>query len=299
MKIMVIYNDTSGNNEGKDIAEKFKQAAEGKPNVEAVVLQVTNPDVEDEDVLEKAHVNEIDTLVVIGGDGTIHHAVRMFKETLDQYKIGVIPGGTVNNLARVLEIPLEAEAAFEVIFKQQTQKKDFAKVNEDVMISTMTVGILADTAANISQTEKQKYGPLAFLKRFFQLLFKKRKYAVSIQAEENSWQGKLHLMTITMTGSVGGFTAFDTTADPDDGLMHFVVIPKLDFHVFIYNIPRILKGKLHKIPGVIYFSAKQASITSLNRDKKIGTRTDGDPTDDLPVEIEVVHEGLEIFSSKR
>lgn len=247
-------------------------------------------------ILQSVKDHQIDTLVVIGGDSTVHHVVRMFQETIDQYQVGLIPGGTVNNLARVLAIPLEQDEVFNVIINQHTRKIDYAKVNDDVMISTMTVGILADTASKVSQEEKQKYGPLAFTKRFFRILFKRRKYPLSIQTEDDFWQGKAHLVTITMTNSVGGFTQFDASATPDDGQMHVTIIPKLQFFRFIYNIPRIFKGEFHKIPGVTYFSAKEATLTPLTDEKKIVTRTDGDPTDDLPVQLQTIHQKLAVFT---
>lgn len=296
MKIMVIYNDTSGKNEGEKIAKDFKEFAKNNKGIEKIILQVTNPDVDEKKILQKANDHQIDTLVVIGGDGTVHHVVRMFQETIDQYKVGLIPGGTVNNLARVLEIPLNQKEAFQVIVNQHTRKIDYGKVNDDVMISTVTVGILADTASKVSQEEKQKYGSLAFTKRFFRILFKRRKYPLSIQTEDGFWQGKAHLVTITMTNSVGGFTQFDASATPDDGQMHITIIPKLQFFRFLYNIPRIFKGQFHKIPGVTYFSAHKAILKPLTDEKKIVTRTDGDPTDDLPVELKVVHQKLEIFT---
>jgi YegS/Rv2252/BmrU family lipid kinase len=296
MKIMVIYNDTSGKNEGEQIANNFKNFVKNNKDVEKIIFQVTNPDVDEKKILQSAKDHQIDTLIVIGGDGTVHHVVRMFQETIDQYQVGLIPGGTINNLARVLAIPLEQDEAFNVIVNQHTRKIDYAKVNDDVMISTMTVGILADTASKVSQEEKQKYGPLAFTKRFFRILFKRRKYPLSIQTEDDFWQGKAHLVTITMTNSVGGFTQFDASATPDDGQMHVTIIPKLQFFRFIYNIPRIFKGEFHKIPGVTYFSAKEAILTPLTDEKKIVTRTDGDPTDDLPVQLQAIHQKLAVFT---
>lgn len=31
------------------------------------------------------------------------------------------------------------------------------------------------------------------------------------------------------------------------------------------------------------------------REKKVGTRTDGDTTDDLPIELKVIHKGLAMY----
>ena len=291
-KMMVLYNETSGSSESKEIAERFKKAAEAKG--EAVILQPSNPDIDPEEMRKNAKESQVGVLVVIGGDGTIHHAVQNFKDTIRDYQIGIIPGGTVNNFARVLSIPLKEEDAFETILAGQTTPVDFGMVNQDVMISTLTIGLLADTAANVTQQEKQKYGPLAFTKQFFRLLMKKKKYKLKIDGDERRWHGKAQLLTMTMTNSAGGFTNFDANATPDDGEVHIIILPKLVFYKFVYYLPKIIRGQLNEIPGVVYFSGSQFKISG-EKDKKVQTRTDGDPTDDLPIKVTVEAGGLNVF----
>ena len=226
-KMMVLYNETSGSSESKEIAERFKklQKREGSG-----YFATFNPDIDPEEMRKNAKENQVGVLVVIGGDGTIHHAVQNFKDTIRDYQIGIIPGGTVNNFARVLSIPLKEEDAFETILAGQTTPVDFGMVNQDVMISTLTIGLLADTAANVTQQEKQKYGPLAFTKQFFRLLMK-RKIQTKIDGDERRWHGKAQLLTMTMTNSAGGFTNFDANATPDDGEVHIIILPKLVLQV--------------------------------------------------------------------
>ena len=94
-------------------------------------------------------------------------------DQLDKLTVAIIPGGTVNNFARMLGIPLKPEEAFETILNGTDRQIDYGLVNDSMMISTMTIGLLADTAAATSQEEKQQFGPLAFTKRFFHYLFKR------------------------------------------------------------------------------------------------------------------------------
>ena len=136
---------------------------------EAVILQPSNPDIDPEEMRKNAKENQVGVLVVIGGDGPFIMPFKILKTPFD-YQIGIIPGGTVNNFA---QYSLKEEDAFETILAGQTTPVDFGMVNQDVMISTLTIGLLADTAANVTQQEKQKYGPLAFTKQFFRLMKRK------------------------------------------------------------------------------------------------------------------------------
>ncbi|MBF8808102.1 MAG: YegS/Rv2252/BmrU family lipid kinase [Enterococcus lacertideformus] len=292
-KLLVFYNQSSGQDEGEKLASWFKEYVKKKRPELTVTMTETGPSVKHETLIKKAEEYKADTLVIIGGDGTIHHIVQAFQGKLDHYKVGLLPGGTVNNLARVLGIPLDKEAATEIILEQQIRKIDYGKVDDEVIISTLTIGILADTAVWISQKEKQKYGSWIFIKRFFHLLLKKKQYHLDIETEKEHWKGKTQLLTVTMSNSVGGYTNFDDSASPDDGMFHVTIIPSLDIFRFVFYLPRLIKGKIYSVPGINYLTASHINIQA--RETKVGTRTDGDTTDDLPIELVVVPKGLAIF----
>ncbi|MBO0440184.1 diacylglycerol/lipid kinase family protein [Candidatus Enterococcus ikei] len=296
--VMILFNETSGKDKGKELAEQFVEYAKdhGQTTTHFLLEQV-GPDYDSKKTVEKAKTENIDTLIFIGGDGTINHNVEDFKEELPHLKVGLLPGGTVNNMARVLEIPMKFEAAADIILGGATRKIDYGMINEKVIVSTMTIGILADTAARISQEDKQKYGKLIFVKNFFKLLAKKKRYRLEIKTEKEQWQGKTQLVTVTMTNSVGGYTNFDDSASPDDGLFHLTILPKLNFFKLAFYLPKIIAGKIYELPDIKYITAAEIDIKSLN-EKKVGTRVDGDPSEDLPIQMNVVKHGLTVFVPK-
>ena len=120
---------------------------------------------------------------------------------------------------------------------------------------------------------------------------------MDLETDEEHWKGKSQLLTVTMSNSVGGFTNFDDSATPDDGKFHVTIVPSLDIFQFIFYLPRIMRGKFYTIPGITYFTAKRMKIKA--KEKSVGTRTDGDTTDDLPVELSVVSKGLAVYSPKK
>lgn len=294
-KLLVFCNKSSGKDEGEKLAKWFQQYAKNKqPDLEIQLTQ-TGPEIRDETLIEKAEAFDADTLIIIGGDGTIHHIVKAFQKTIENYHIGLLPGGTVNNLARVLEIPLEKKAAADVILTAQTKAIDYGTVNDSVIISTLTVGLLADTARRVSQEEKQKFGPWAFAKRFIKLVVQKRRYRLTIQTDDKKWEQKVQLLTVTMTNSVGGYTNFDDLASPDDGKFHVTIIPKLNFFSYVFYLPRILRGKFYTVPGIDYYTTSELRLAS---EKKVGTRTDGETTDNLPIKMTVIPKGLVVYVPK-
>jgi YegS/Rv2252/BmrU family lipid kinase len=291
-RVLVLYNESSGKDEGEKIAQHFLDYAKDKKPELMIKLQPTGPSIS-KDYVKKAKEENVDTLIIIGGDGTIHHTVKDFEENITKYSIGLIPGGTVNNLAKVLEIPLEEEKAFDTILEGKKRLIDYGKVNDEVIISTLTVGILADTAVKISQQEKQKFGPMIFIHRFIELLSKQKKYHLSIKTEDGIWEGKTQLLAVTMSNSVGGFTNFDDSAKPDDGKFHVTIVPKLNFLRYVFYLHKIVRGKFYEIPGINYLTSSELEIES--KESKVGTRTDGDDTGNLPIKMTMVPKGLTIF----
>lgn len=292
--VLILYNDSSGSNEGETIATKLCTYLKTEQPEWDVWTHVSNAETKADTLRQFAHEHAISRLVFIGGDGTIHHLVNTFRQEMDNYTIGIIPGGTVNNFARSLNLPLKQEAAFEVIAQGRPKGVDYGVINDkDVIISTLTIGLLADTAARVSQKEKQTYGPLAFMKRFFKLLRKKKRYPLVFDSKEKKWSGKSSLVTITMTNSAGGYVHFDESASPDDGQMHITILDRLNFYQTLRLLPKIILGKLSEIESVEYFSTDHVTITSTK--KQVRTRTDGDPTDDLPVTLHVVRQGMQVL----
>jgi len=298
-KVMILYNETSGKDQGKELAESFiTYAKKQKKTSIDFFLTPVGPGVDGQKNVEKAKKEHIDTLIMIGGDGTINHNVEDFRELFSDLKVGLLPGGTVNNLARVLDIPVNFEKAADVILAGHSKSIDYGTIDQKkVIISTLTIGILADTAAKITQKEKQKYGKRIFVKNFFTLLAKKKKYQLDIKTENESWRGYTQLVTITMTNSVGGFTNFDSSAAADDGLFHLSILPKLNFFKLAFYLPKILTGKFYEIPELKYITANKINIKS-DQKKTIGTRVDGDPSDNLPISMQVVEKQLTIFVPK-
>ncbi|MGL4285467.1 MAG: diacylglycerol/lipid kinase family protein [Phreatobacter sp.] len=82
-----------------------------------------------------------DLVVVIGGDGTIIAAAEAFLET--GTPLAIVPLGTVNQLARDLEIPLDPQLAMAALVDGTLQSIDVGWVNSRAFLCTCVVGPLA------------------------------------------------------------------------------------------------------------------------------------------------------------
>jgi diacylglycerol kinase family enzyme len=89
--------------------------------------------------IERAVMRNIDVLAVGGGDGTINAAAAMLADT--DTALGIIPLGTINLLARDLEIPFEPEKAAAIIATGEKRAVDVACVNGSPFLCSSLLGI--------------------------------------------------------------------------------------------------------------------------------------------------------------
>ncbi len=289
----VIYNPHSGHNNGESVGQKIEQAL--IKNQHKVELMPTEGPKDATRLAKKAARAGFDVVVAVGGDGTINEVVSGLA-TLDQPPyLGIVPAGTVNNLTRMLQIPLDIDQAIENLQQVHLRPLDVGQVNDDYLISTMTLGILADAALNVTQSEKQKWGPLAFLSKGIHALAEHQHYPLTIETPDRHWQKDTQFLLVTLTNSVGGFTNFNPEAQPDDGYFHVFVAPKMSLARSVMFLPYFLTGNFKKIPGMTYFKANEISITVDNQ-QSAQTRIDGDPSAKSPLKMRLLEHKLQVIT---
>lgn len=97
------------------------------------------PDVDLRKVVREALDAGLRSFVVGGGDGSIHHVAQALVGTEGQ--LGIVPIGTVNHLARDLQLPLDWRAAFEVALGGTLRQIDVGRVNNRYFLNSVMLGI--------------------------------------------------------------------------------------------------------------------------------------------------------------
>ncbi|WP_461215405.1 diacylglycerol/lipid kinase family protein [Lacticaseibacillus sp. GG6-2] len=245
------------------------------------------------DATAQAFAAQSDVVVAIGGDGTINQVAAGLVKRDEPPLLGIIPQGTVNNLAKVLHIPLSPNMALEALLHGQPRPLDVGLVNDRAMISTLSLGVLANAAVSVSQEDKQRMGPLVYLTHGMHSLAKKQHWQLQIQGAGKTWQKDSSFLLVTMTNSVGGFRNFAPQASPDDGLFHVFVAPRLTWQRTLLMVPYFLTGNFSKLPGMTYLQAPNLTITST--DAKLKSRIDGDPSVRLPLHLRMVTNKVQVL----
>ena len=130
----LFLNPRAGSFSGADESELRTLAAEADLEVVDVA-----PGVDVSAVVRKGLREGRRLFVVAGGDGSIHHVAQALVGT--EGVLAVVPIGTVNHMARDLDVPLDWREAMKVAVRGGVRQIDTGRVNGIHFLNSVMVGI--------------------------------------------------------------------------------------------------------------------------------------------------------------
>jgi YegS/Rv2252/BmrU family lipid kinase len=100
-------------------------------------------------------------IIVGGGDGTISSVVDHFAYT--DVVFGILPLGTANSFARHLSIPLQLDAAVDVLSRGKLVDINLGRINADYFANGAAIGLPAILARNTPHGLKRAIGRAGYL----------------------------------------------------------------------------------------------------------------------------------------
>lgn len=288
---LIIYNGNAGTSDNERIAKQAQSFL--KENGKQATLSKTFS--RDEAVKQaRLATAQYDCLVTIGGDGSINTVCEGFLAASKSIPLGIIPGGTINNFARALNIPLDTNKAIHNLLNGNPTTVDLGEINQTPIISSLTLGRLADIARNVKDEDKKRFGKIIYLIRGFKELFANRSYKLEITANHKVETFRTQILLITTTNSVGGLVAFNPDASYDDDYLHVFLLQSFTPMSLLAYLSYFITGNLKNAKGVRYFKTKTLKIETLSK-RKIQARIDGDPAMSLPITVKTKADFLKVI----
>jgi len=290
MRAVLIINPTSGISTvtSKDMTpeetEKAIIAGLQALGIEPEVYHTT-PEDTGQGLSTRAANEGADIVIAAGGDGTIHAVARGLIGT--QSILGIISAGTMNNLARSLNIPETIEAACEVIANGETCSIDAGKINDQVFLEVAGVGLeaaLFPLAEEIKQpgllsTLHGAIGGLITL-----LTYRPAKINLSFDEHRRRPYQALQV-TICNSPFYGVHLQVAPRALMDDGLLDVVVYKNFSKREYIMHAISISQGRRVYQPKITYRRVRSLGISS---EHPIEIQADGELHGHTPVVVTVL-----------
>ena len=248
-------------------------------------LDVTLVTTSSPDDLEKAFDEhpEATTVVVLGGDGSLHAVVAALHTCgrLDDVTVGLVPLGTGNDYARSLDLPLEPDAAAQVVLDGHVQKVDLVFDGDNqVVVNAAHIGIVAEAAAK-AKPWKKVLGPIGYAIGALITGFGTHSAEVEIYLDGEPLPARDKVLQVAVGNGrfVGGGAELLPKAVPTDGVLDVSISYSVGVFQRLSYAWHLRRGEHPNREDVVYRTCRTVEV----RGEALRCTTDGELTSPSPV----------------
>lgn len=218
----------------------------------------------------------IDRVVIGGGDGTLNAAIPGLLAS--KLPLGILPLGTANDLARTLGIPLDLEAAAQVIAAEKVWHVDVGQVNGHPFFNVASIGLGVDLTRALTRDAKRRWGRLGYLIAALRVVRRLRPFSVEIVRGSTVHKTRTVHIAVGNGRHYGGGMTIAENARIDDRQLHLYSLEIASAWKLLRLLPALRSGKYQNWTEIQTLDCEQIVIRtrrprSVNTDGEITTRT--------------------------
>jgi YegS/Rv2252/BmrU family lipid kinase len=273
------------------------RAARALPLVQAR-LAALGLDVETEATRDLEHARQLAAdaarsgrvVAALGGDGLVGCVAGALSDVPGAV-LGVLPGGRGNDFARMAGIPLDAEAACEVIAHGSARAIDLGEAGGRPFIGIASLGFDSD-ANRIANQAPARLGRLVYVYGLVGALagWKHASFVVEVDGERVSFSG--WSVAAANSKAYGGGMLLAPDARIDDGALDVVLISDIGKWQYVRTAPSVFKGTHVRNPAVRVLRGAEVRVES---DRPFVVYADGDPIGETPITLRALPGALQVL----
>lgn len=292
MKVLLAINPTAGGEQAKEYQELAEKSL--KKRFDQVTTVLTEGEGDATRLAKQAAEEGYDAYFVMGGDGTVNEGISGLAELEERPAFGFFPLGTVNDLARALGISMDPKEAIQQVEQYQTKKLDIGKINQAYFMNVVAIGAIPETLNETSIEEKTKFGKLAYVWNGVKSFMGNKSHDFRLVLDGKEQLIHSSTLIIGLTNSIGGFEQLLPNAEINDGLCHLIYLKDESKIETLQAVPELLRGVEGESEHLNYQTFKEGSI-ELMSEEKLQVNVDGDPGDELPIDIRILSGHLDVY----
>jgi len=260
----------------------------------AIEAEIYHTTLEDpgEGIARQLAARQIDLVIAAGGDGTIHSVARGLLGSSSV--LGIIPAGTMNNLAYSLGIPADLQAACAILANGETRSIDVGSINQHVFLEVAGIGL--EAALYPAAEEVKSRGIWSTLKGVVNglwTLLKFRPPQVSVTFEhEKARTYRAIQITACNAPYYGVHLNIAPNIAMNDGWLDIVLYTNFSKGEYMRHALSISQGRRPFTPKIVYRRAQSLLIRS---NTTIELHADGTAIGTTPAEITLRPDALKVL----
>ena len=237
-----------------------KKAVKYKKRVIDFVLKYTKSfKFVDIDELKTTDVTPYDTILAMGGDGTVNKVIPYLTNT--DKVLGIIPCGTANLLAAKLGISFKLKKSLKTIENYNIKSIDLININNNLSALRCGFGYDSDIICKTPQSLKNRFGYFAYFIAgiIFALRLQKKEYKMIIDGNSHVVNASC-IIFANAANMYRNLVSVAGNSKPDDGLMDVFILKTINPVRFYFEFLSIIFNIRKTGSKAEYLKAKDITI---------------------------------------
>jgi YegS/Rv2252/BmrU family lipid kinase len=270
--VLAIANANAGSSTDEAQDTALKVLREG---LDVTLVSTSSPDDLEQELSDHP---DITTVVVLGGDGSLHAVVAALHSAgrLGDVTVGLVPMGTGNDYARSIGLPLEPDAAAQVVIDGHVQDVDLVfDGNDNVVVNAAHIGIGAEAAAK-AKPWKKVLGPVGYAVGALITGFGTHSAKVEIYLDGEPLPARDKVLQVAVGNGryVGGGAELLPKAVPTDGVLDVSISYSVGVWQRLSYAWHLRRGEHPNRDDVVYRTCRSVEV----RGEALRCTTDGEVT---------------------
>ena len=291
-KTFIVVNPVAGVSQSETVREKIESALQAK-EIPFEVYETTGKD-NFKQIIRNAVQQGFKLVIVAGGDGTLSGVVDGLVDT--QIPLLILPTGTWNALAQALNIPLQFDAAMELLFQEhRIQTIDAMNVDKNYYVLSISAGVGARTLKAVKREEKRRFGRLAELRSAIVHLLEFRSHTFDVKIDGKFTKFRASELMVSNSSILGiKLLQLDPDIRMDDGKLNVCRIYANTISEYLALAVSMLRGDQKHNWNIHCMEALQE--VEINCSEKLPVQGDGDLIGQLPITVKIHPKAVQIVT---
>ena len=291
-KTFVVMNPVAGVSQPETVREKIKTALQSR-DIPFEIYETTG----EEDLrqkVRKAVQQGFRLFVSAGGDGTLSSVIDGLVGT--QIPLIILPTGTWNTVAQIMNIPLQIDPALELVFQEhEIQTVDALQVDQGFFVLSVSAGVGSRTMEDVKREEKRHFGKLVDLWKGIKQILEFRSYLFDVKIDGKRSRFRASELIVANSSSLAlKALQLDPGIRMDDGKLNVCRIYANTLGEYFKLIVSMLRGDQKHNWNVLCLEASRE--VEIRSSEKLPVQGDGDIIGRLPVTVKIVPRAIQVVA---
>jgi diacylglycerol kinase (ATP) len=291
-KTFIVVNPVAGTSQLEDVREKIQTALQAH-DIPFEIYE-TKGDDNFKQIIRNAIQQGCKLVITAGGDGTLSGVVDGLVDT--QIPLLILPIGTWNALAQALDIPLQVDAALDLLFQpHRVQTIDAMEVNKNYFVLSISAGMGSRAMEDVTREEKRRFGRFADLRSAITHLLEFRAHSFDVKIDGKFTKFRASELMVSNSSILGlKILRLDPGIRMDDGKLNVCSIYANTLTEYFKLALSMIRNDQQHNWSIFCMEALQE--VEINSREKLPVQGDGELIGKLPIKVKIHPQAVQIVT---